>query len=234
MTAEGLLDEHFIRSVLTVDDPWCASHGSGDTSSDLGAGILYYGLAYALKARICVCLGSGGGFVPRLMRKAQRDLGLKDARTFLVDGAQEVEPERKSIWGSPDWLDEGSTFRRNFPDVEILLKLTQNAYDEDFAPAGIRIDYLHIDADHHYDGVRRDWDLYRQLVPDSGLITLHDTTNYRAPCGVPRLIDEIRAAGEFDVVNLPIAYGTAIVRKILSPEGNVAISRPGRDAAQRL
>lgn len=57
MTAEGLLDEHFIRSVLTVDDPWCASHGSGDTSSDLGAGILYYGLAYALKARICVCLG---------------------------------------------------------------------------------------------------------------------------------------------------------------------------------
>ena len=71
-------------------------------------------------------------------------------------------------------------------------------------------------------------------MPDSGLITLHDTTNYRAPCGVPRLIDEIRAAGEFDVVNLPIAYGTAIVRKILSPEGNVAISRPGRDAAQRL
>jgi len=229
--ADGLLDRRLIRSTLLAGDSWCASHGADDTTSDLGAGILYYGLAYALKAKTCVCLGSGGGFVPRLMRQAQRDLGLRGARTILVDGAHQVEQQRKAIWGSPEWLDEASAFRRNYPDVEIVLKLTEDAYREDFEPAGMQIDDLHTDADHHYDGVRRDWELYRELVPAAGVITLHDTTNYREPCGVPRLVDEIRAEPGYDVVNLPIAYGTAVVRKILSPDENVAISRPARAAA---
>lgn len=233
MTADGLLDTPFIRSMLTADDPWCASHGSGNGSSDLGAGILYYSLAYALKARTCVCLGSGGGFVPRLMRQAQRDLRLKAARTILVDGAQQVQQERKDIWGSPDWIAEDSTFRRNYPDVEIVLKLTEDAFNEVFVPAGTKIDYLHIDADHHYDGACRDWELYRKLVPDTGVITLHDTTNYREPCGVPQLIDEIRQRGDYEVINMPIAYGTAIVKKVLGREANIAASRPAGSAANR-
>jgi len=233
MTADGLLDTPFIRSMLTADDPWCSSHGSGKGSSDLGAGILYYGLAYALKAKTCVCLGSGGGFVPRLMRQAQRDLGLPAARTILVDGAQQVQQERKDIWGSPDWIEEDSTFRRNYPDIEIVLKLTEDAFNEVFVPADTTIDFLHIDADHHYDGAAGDWELYRSLVPDTGVITLHDTTNYREPCGVPKLIDEIRQRGDYEVINMPIAYGTAIVKKILSREENIAVSRPGGSAPDR-
>ena len=71
-----MIDKGFITNYLTVDDPWCFSHGSGNGSEDLGAGMLYYSLAYSLKARTCVCLGSGGGFVPRMMRQAQRDLEL--------------------------------------------------------------------------------------------------------------------------------------------------------------
>jgi hypothetical protein len=231
MIANGLLDTAFIRSMITADDRWCASHGSGDGSSNLGAGILYYGIAYASKAKTCVCLGSGGGFVPRLMRQAQRDLKLQAAQTILVDGAHKVGQERKAIWGSPNWLEDDSTFRRNYPDVEIVLKLTEDAFNEVFVPAGMTIDYLHIDADHHYDGVCRDWELYRQLVSDAGVITLHDTTNYREPCGVPQLIDEIRERGDYEVINLPIAYGTAIVKKILGREENIAASRPGRPSS---
>jgi hypothetical protein len=220
--------------MLTVDDPWCSSHGADNGSEDLSAGMLYYSLAYSTRARTCVCLGSGGGFVPRLMRQAQRDLGLEGARTFLVDGAPFVSEERKNIWGSPYWLDESSTFRENYPEVEIVLKLTEDAFNEVFVPNNISIDYLHIDADHHYDGAKKDWDLYRTLVSDNGVITLHDTTNYRDPCGVPQLVDEIRASGEYDIVNFPIAYGLAIAKKILTVDENTAASRssipsvPGR------
>ena len=186
---------------------------AGDGSKDLGAGILYYGLAYALKAKTCVCLGSGGGFVPRLMRQAQRDLGIEGSRTLLVDGAGQVRDESKRIWGSPSWTAEDSPFRMNYPEVEILFKLTKQAFEEDLVPSGIAIDYLHIDADHHYDGVKEDWDLYHTLVADGGMITLHDTTNFREPCGVPQLVEEIRQSGDYDVINFPIAYGTAMVRK---------------------
>lgn len=229
-----MLNNDFITSMLTVDDPWCSSHGSDNGSSDLSAGMLYYSLAYATKARTCVCLGSGGGFVPRLMRQAQRDLNIEGGRTFIVDGAPFVSEERKNIWGSPYWLDEDSTFRKNYPEIEVVLKLTKDAFEEYFVPNNISIDYLHIDADHHYDGAKLDWDLYRTLVPDNGVITLHDTTNYREPCGVPQLVNEIRESGEYDIVNFPIAYGTAIAKKILTADEYIAASRsslssiPGR------
>ena len=61
--------------------------------------------------------------------------------------------------------------------------------------------------------VEADLDLFRTLVPDEGIITLHDTVNYREPCGVYQLMEEIRAEGVYDLVNIPVSYGTAIVRK---------------------
>lgn len=231
MSTNTLLNKDFITSMLTVDDPWCSSHGAEDGAEFLSAGLLYYSLAYSTRARTCVCLGSGGGFVPRLMRQAQRDLGIEDGRTFLVDGAQNVSKERKDVWGTPYWLNEDSTFRKNYPEIEIVLKLTEDAFHEVFVSGNISIDYLHIDADHHYDGAKRDWDLYRTLVSDNGVITLHDTTNYREPCGVPQLVDEIRESGEYDVVNFPIAYGTAIAKKILTVDQNVLASKSSRTSA---
>lgn len=213
MTSKTLVNKDFIQSTLTADDPWCQSHGACDGGVDLGAGMLYYGLAYSLKSRICVCLGSGGGFVPRMMRQAQRDLNLDESRTILVDGGLNVNEARKEIWGSPYWLPEDSTFRRNYPDVEIVLKLTKDAFHDVFEPGGIEIDFLHIDADHHYSGVKLDWDLFSPLVSAGGVITLHDTVNFREPCGVPRLLEEIRQEVRYEVVNFPIRYGTAILRK---------------------
>lgn len=213
MKEATLVNKEFIKSRLTADDPWCASHDARDGSDELGAGMLYYGLAYSLKSRICVCLGSGGGFVPRMMRQAQRDLKLDESRTILVDGGPNVNEARKEIWGSPYWLPEDSTFRRNYPDVEIVLKLTKDAHREFFVPDGIKIDFLHIDADHHYDGAKLDWDLFSPLVSDGGVITLHDTVNHREPCGVPRLLEEIRREGRYEIVNFPIRYGTAILRE---------------------
>ena len=214
---ESLVDKAFVRRAITGPDPWCASHAAQQGSDRLGAGMIYYSLAYALEARVCMCLGSGGGFVPRLMRQAQRDLGLEGSRTVLVDGGPAVSGERKGIWGSPCWLEPDSALRRDYPDIEIVVDLTERAFHDRFE-GRISVDYLHIDADHHYDGVKLDWDLYRQLVPDGGVITLHDTVNRRPPCGVPQLVEEIAASGEYDVVNFPIRYGTAIVRKRVAVE----------------
>lgn len=226
MPLRSLVDEDFLLSNITADDPWCASHGATDGGAFLGAGILYYALAYAIAPKVCVCLGSGGGFVPRLMRQAQRDLKIDSGRTILVDGAEKVRDARKEIWGTPYWLEEDSTFRTNYPDVELVLELTDVAFSTYFKKQNFTIDYLHIDADHHYDGVKMDWDLYSTLVPDSGVITLHDTVNYREPCGVPQLLNEIRASQKYDVVNFPISYGTAIVRKRLLGEQKWALYEP--------
>ena len=209
----SLIDKDFIKSHLTAEDPWCSSHGSENGSEDLGGGMLYYALTYSLKPKTCVCLGSGGGFVPRMMRQAQRDLALEGSRTILVDGTKQVEQGKKDIWGEPCWVPEDSFFRTNYPEIEIRFELTETAFHDYFQPNEVKIDFLHIDADHHYEGVKLDWDLFSTLVPDEGIITLHDTVNYREPCGVYRLMDEIRAAGNYEMINFPIAYGQAILRK---------------------
>lgn len=63
--------------------------------------------------------------------------------------------------------------------------------------AGSPIDFLFIDADHRYDGVRRDYELYAPLVRPGGLIGFHDIyPNTRdATIQVDRLWREIRASG---------------------------------------
>lgn len=209
----SLIDKEFIKTNLTASDPWCQSHDAQDSTEFLGAGMLYYALCYAMRSKTCLCLGSGGGFVPRMMRQAQRDLGIEGSRTILVDGTLQVTAEKKSIWGEPCWVPEDSLFRTNYPEIEIVLELTETAFRDRFQPEGLKVDFLHIDADHHYEGVKLDWDLYSTLVPEDGIITLHDTINYRPPCGVYKLMDEIREQGEYELINFPIRYGSAILRK---------------------
>jgi hypothetical protein len=202
----------FIAEHLTGPDAWCATHGAQPGTGELGAGMLYYALAYVTRAQVCVCLGSGGGFVPRIMRQAQRDLGLAGSRTILVDADGDVADDRK-LWGRPTWSAEGSWHRTTYPDIEVVLARTEAAHRDVFVPGGIVIDYLHIDADHHYDGVRLDFDRFSPLLSDEGVITLHDTVNLRPPCGVPQLVDELRADPGWSVVNFAVRYGTAVVKR---------------------
>src|ERR1700720_1121519 len=44
---------------------------------------------------------------------------------------------------------------------------------------GERLDYLFIDADHTYDGVRHDFNMYAPLVRSGGMIVFHDIVTHR-------------------------------------------------------
>jgi predicted O-methyltransferase YrrM len=200
-----LIDRDFVRAVLTYEAPWCGSHGAED--GYLGMGLLYYALAYIQQAQIAVCLGSGGGFVPRLMRQAQRDLGIAHrARTILVDANL---PE--AGWGAPAWLNENSFFRRTFADIEIVLTTTGQAAEQVFASQELTIDLLHIDADHSFEGCLDDFRRYRGLLRVGSLVTLHDTSFPGA--GVSHVVEHLRTRDDCDVIDLPdIGFGTAIVR----------------------
>ena len=39
---------------------------------------------------------------------------------------------------------------------------------------GRPVDFLFIDGDHSYEGVKKDWDMYKPLVREGGIIALHD------------------------------------------------------------
>jgi len=60
--------------------------------------------------------------------------------------------------------------------------------------AGAGIDLLMIDADHTYDGVRRDFELYSPLLAANGLVAFHDILPHRNDrrCEVDRFWREVR------------------------------------------
>ena len=187
------------------------SHGSFGGS--LGAGYLYYGLAAALPARVAVCIGSGGGFVPDLLAQAQRDQGMAGARTILVDA---VLPEKG--WGSPlqpgGWLTPANDFLRRATDVQVMRMLSAEAAQR-FAAEGLVIDYLHIDGDHSTAGVLADFADFSPLVRVGGVISLHDLHLAEVRLAIARI--RARYPGWEYMAFAELGAGSAFFRRIALP-----------------
>jgi hypothetical protein len=145
------------------------THGANDIY--MGAGIMYFSIPYFLKAKTCVCLGSGGGFVPRLMTDCMWEL----QETNMIDvGEVYVVDATNSVNGEVDWKESESFLREKF-NPKFLNTTTEDAFYNFFVKRDIKIDYLHIDADHTYEGVKKDFELYSALLNENGIISIHDT-----------------------------------------------------------
>ena len=117
-----LFNLKYIKKYLTNnnDKPVTYRWTHGATDNHLGDGLLIYSIIQFVRAKNCVCLGSGGGFIPRIMTQARVDLydvgifeGNRDfnwgdiGTTYVVDAANE-------IGGEVDWLKKDSFLRKNF------------------------------------------------------------------------------------------------------------------------
>jgi hypothetical protein len=151
----------------------------GATDLHLGDGILVYSFIQFIRAKVCVCIGSGGGFIPRLMTQSRYDLweqkifeGNKSnewgdtGTTIIVDAVN-------GVGGFTDWTEENSFLRFNF-QPQIILETSERAFYDYFVRQDIKIDYLHIDGDHSYEGVKKDFELYSSIMSENGIITIHD------------------------------------------------------------
>ena len=237
--------EEYIQKYITTDGgvdpvPYRWSHGATDLH--LGDGMLIYALVQHMRAKECLCLGSGGGFIPRIITQARRDLweqgifeGNNDdvwgdiGRTFVVDAVN-------GVGGCVSWVEPDSFFRKHFRPI-FIKDTTENAFYNFFILEDIKLDFIHIDAGHSYEDVRQDFELYSTILSENGIITLHDTDiNYARSVVVPedykdvwdsfdgpgRFIHDLEKSGAWDVVNLcnygiipgkPSSTGLAIVKR---------------------
>lgn len=89
------------------------------------------------------------------------------------------------------WVPTGVTLRilsGDSHDPEIGMETWRNS----------PFDWTFIDAGHYYNEVERDWDIYRQMAADDGVIVLHDIvpqSDVRPEIEVDRLWAEIQAEG---------------------------------------
>lgn len=152
----------------------------GATDLHLGDGLLVYSFIQFIRAKVCVCIGSGGGFIPRLMTQARMDLHSQNifegngivewgdiGTTIIIDAAN-------GVGGFTDWTAENSFLRQNF-SPQVILDTSEKTFYDYFVRQDIKIDYLHIDGDHSYEGVKKDFELYSTIMSENGMITIHDT-----------------------------------------------------------
>lgn len=195
----------------------------GATDFHLGDGLLIYSAIQYMRAKTCVCLGSGGGFIPRIMSQARMDL--HDQKIFEGEKLMEwgdvgttiLVDASNGVGGHTDWVEKDSFFRTHFP-CRVILETTENAYYNFFVKEDIKIDYLHIDAGHSYEDVSNDFKLYSKLLNEDGMIAIHDTdldyeenhiiTNdvkkeqhQSYAEGPNKLIKQIQDSGEWEVFN---------------------------------
>ena len=143
-----------------------------------------------LSPKVVVEIGSCfGGSLYQWMKHAKP--GTKVVSIDLP-GAAYGHPQAAQYVGQwPKWAPPGIEFhsiQANSADPatkQRLLQITDHA------------DFLFIDGNHTYAGVRSDFLMYGPLVKSGGIIVLHDITpNIREPlCEVHRLWQEIREAG---------------------------------------
>ena len=204
----SLLDLNYIKNNITSDNgkdvKYRWTHGATDLH--LGDGIVIYSLIQFMRAKNCVCLGSGGGFIPRLMTQARLDLYQQNifegdsnhnwgdiGSTYLVDAAN-------GIGGQVNYLQEDSFFRSNFYP-RFIKATTEEAFYNFFIKEDIKIDYLHIDAGHSYEDVKRDFELYTKLLSPNGIVSIHDTDESFEKEYI--ITDEIKTEHHQEITNGP-------------------------------
>jgi hypothetical protein len=219
----SIINKEFIKKYITNNGdegevPFRWSHGS--TDYHMGDGILIYSLIYYLRLKTCVCLGSGGGFIPRIITQARLDL-VNDGTLDSDDGKTIVVDVMDGEWGDVDWESENSFFRKHFNPI-VIKDTTENAYFNYFIKNKIKIDYLHIDANHLYEYVKKDFEMYSSILSGNGFITIHDTDfnyadniwgkgnyekkHYNFTDGPSEIVKEITESGKFELLNLANSY----------------------------
>lgn len=220
--------------------PYRWTHGA--TNEHMGDGLVVYSLIQHMRAKNCVCIGSGGGYIPRIMTQARVDLHKQGiftgdpeynwgdiGATYLVDPCND-------IGGPSDVSDENSFYRTHF-FPRFIKHTSEDAFYNFFVPQDIKIDFLFIDGDHTYEGVRKDFNLYSTILSENGIIVIHDTDerfeenlivsedakkDYFKFDGPSKLIKEIQQDNKWNMINLfnfhiintkPSSSGLTIIKK---------------------
>ena len=108
-------------------------------------------------------------------------------------------PEGKFGGGYPEW--KTPIYRLFKKDNQKIYLLREDSHLEQTVKKvndillGKKIDFLFIDGDHSYDGVKKDFEMYSSLVNKGGIIAFHDVAPNGLPeftGGVPKFWKEIK------------------------------------------
>lgn len=185
-----------------------------DFQSGLGdSSWLLYGLARSIKPQVAVEIGSARGRSACAVGLALRRNG--GGKLYAID------PHSTTNWNDTNSVDSFSIITAHLQKagVENFVEIVRKTSTEAAKGWTKKIDLIFIDGDHSYEGVKADWELFLPHLSEFGVVVFHDTIwdlrpdgkHDRADMGVPRFVDELRAAG-YPVITIDQNFGVSLVQ----------------------
>ena len=175
-------------------------HGNHQWNSGLGVqAYLLYGLVRTHKPTHILEIGSATGLSSCTMALACRHN--KIGKVFAVD------PHDVNDWNNISKSCDGQLdfFKSRIAEYALsdYCTIIQSTSEQAAKKWSLPIDLMFIDGDHSYEGVRKDFELFKKWLTPPSLVLFHnsgwefnrDHQSYRQGMGVPKYLSELKAAG---------------------------------------
>jgi len=150
-------------------------HNLNESQYFLGFGLIHYAFIRNLKPRNILCVGSRKGFVPAILALACKDNGM--GQVDFVDAGYDQDNHEKHWSGIGFWKKEDPAKHFFQIGVDNYIKtfvMTTKEYANKYPHKHYQ--YIYIDGDHSYEGVKLDYNLFWSRLDANGFMSFHDIT----------------------------------------------------------
>jgi hypothetical protein len=176
----------FVRSIgrelIEKYDGHQGQGARGDTGHP-GLGLVHYSLVTTVKPKKILCIGSKKGYIPAMLALACKENSF--GHVDFVDAGYGLE--RVNHWGGIAWWKRVDP-KKHFSSSGLGKYLTSYVMkSSEFTKKYPRrmYDYIYLDGDHSYEGVKRDYLLSWPRLRSGGLMLFHDIVPKRMPSQPP-------------------------------------------------
>ncbi len=155
------------------------SQNLNNNTGGFGYGLIHYSFVRNIKPRRILCVGSMYGFIPFMCALAckENNMGSVD----FVDAGYDInnpEDVNRHNWGQGFWKNISPKKHFSYMRTEKYIK-TYVMTTENFVKKLSKrsYEYIYIDGDHSYKGVKTDYKLFWPMLKKGGFMSFHDTDN---------------------------------------------------------
>lgn len=163
---------HLIK-IYAKKDNW---HQMDMSTGNLGYGWIHYSLIRNLKPKKVLCIGSKYGYIPAICAIACRDnnFGIVD----FVDAGLNIQDYSGAgeHWGGVGFWKKCNP-KKYFGKFKIEKYINLHVMtSQEFAKkkSKIKYDYIYLDGDHSYLGIKSDFNLFWPKLSPNGFLAIHD------------------------------------------------------------
>ncbi len=202
----------FIRSIgRTIIDRYDGYQGQGAKGNTgyLGLGLVHYALVTALKPKRILCIGSKKGYIPIILALACKETGV--GHVDFVDAGYGKNDTLHHWGGVGIWKNIDPKKYFSFLDSGTRITLYVMSTHEFIKKYNHRYQYIYVDGDHSYQGVKDDFNFTWSRLDPGGVMLFHDVKPKRMlgqpTYGVWKFWQELRTSSRISLTNVGTGLG---------------------------